>query len=84
MAICSELRDNERPMEVLGVSIFFCTVLFLVDKNKQWTAFWKVVRIGIVASVIVCACGAAAVYIYQRHEAAKIAAAPDFIPANSK
>ena len=27
-----------------SIAIVFCAILFLVDKNKKWNAFWKVCR----------------------------------------
>lgn len=46
----------------LAISIFVCTVLYLVDKNAKWRTFWKLgFTVGIVAVVLALGFGA---YLY--------------------
>lgn len=62
-------------MEFLGLAIVVSTVLYLIDKNGQWSRFWRITKratVGLVAAAILAAAG---FYFYQRHESAKAVAA---------
>ncbi|HWZ42545.1 MAG TPA: hypothetical protein VNW97_03675 [Candidatus Saccharimonadales bacterium] len=62
-------------MEVLGVAIVISTILFLIDKNGQWSHFWRLakrVAIGLIAIAILISAG---FYFYRRHENARLASA---------
>lgn len=59
-------------MEVLGLALVICTILFLVDKNGQWNKFWHVVSIGGITIALLVTIFALSFYVYEKHEAAKI------------
>lgn len=61
-------------MEALAVAIFLSTVLFLVDKNKKWPAFWRSLAVLVLLSVV----GVAGTYIYARHSATQASTHDEF------
>ena len=42
-------------MEVFGVAIFACFVLYLIDKNQQWQRFWKLMKWSAIVGTSGCA-----------------------------
>jgi uncharacterized membrane protein YsdA (DUF1294 family) len=69
---------GEIEVEIFGLSLVLITVLYLIDKNQQWRATWRTVKVAVLLSAIlgvVAAIGYGSYYLYQRHREAKLAAA---------
>ena len=64
---------------MLAAAIVLVTVLYLVDKNKVWPQFWKVVG-GCILFVVLLGGG---YYFYDLHEAKAAASGPwhDYAPS---
>lgn len=61
---------------MLAAAILLATILYLVDKNQAWPKFWRFLKFGAIAVVIVTGIGFGWLK-WSDHQAAKAAMTPD-------
>lgn len=58
---------------MLAAAILLAVILYLVDKNQQWPAFWRFVRRGTATLVALAILTVIGFYSYEKYEAKKAA-----------